>query len=39
MCELVGEVDECALGEQAGRLTLDELRAVDDALRLVLDLP
>jgi mRNA interferase MazF len=38
MCELIGAVDARALGEQAGHLTLDELRSVDDALRLVLDL-
>jgi mRNA interferase MazF len=38
MCELIGVVDARALGEQAGQLTLDELRSVDDALRLVLDL-
>ena len=30
MCELVGAVDERALGEQAGRLTLDELVQVAD---------
>jgi mRNA interferase MazF len=38
MCELIGAVDARALGEQAGQLTLDEMRSVDDALRLVLDL-
>ena len=38
MCELVGAVDARALGEPAGHLTLDEMRAVDDALELVLDL-
>jgi len=38
MCEMVGAVDERSLGEQAGHLTLDELRSVDYALRLVLDL-
>ena len=38
MCELVGPVDARALGEHVGHLTLDELRAVDDALELVLDL-
>ena len=38
MSEMVGVVDERALGEQVGHLTLDELRSVDDALRLVLDL-
>lgn len=38
MCEMIGAVDTRALGEQAGHLTLDEMRSVDDALRLVLDL-
>ena len=38
MCELVGPVDPRALGEQVGHLTLDEARAVEDALELVLDL-
>jgi len=31
-------VDARALGERVGHLTLDEIRAVDDALELVLDL-
>lgn len=38
MCEMVGAVDARALGEQIGHLTLDEMRDVDDALQLVLDL-
>jgi len=38
MCEMVGAVDARALGTQVGHLTLDDLRAVDDALLLVLDL-
>jgi mRNA-degrading endonuclease toxin of MazEF toxin-antitoxin module len=38
MCEMVGAVDARALGRQVGHLTLGELRAVDDALLLVLDL-
>jgi mRNA interferase MazF len=38
MCEMVGPVDGRALGEHVGHLTLDEVRAVDDALELVLDL-
>lgn len=38
MCEMVGAVDARALGKQVGHLTLDDLRAVDDALLLVLDL-
>jgi mRNA interferase MazF len=38
MCEMVGAVDARALGRQVGHLTLEEMRAVDDALLLVLDL-
>ena len=38
MCEMVGAVDARALGELVGHLTLDEMRAVDDSLELVLDL-
>lgn len=38
MCEMVGAVDARALREHVGHLTLDEMRAVDDALELVLDL-
>ena len=38
MCEMVGPVDARALGEHVGHLTLDEMRNVDDALELVLDL-
>ena len=38
MCEMVGAVDARALGEPAGHLTLEEIRNVDDALLLVLDL-
>ena len=38
MCEMVGAVDARALGESIGHLTLDEIRSVDDALELVLDL-
>lgn len=38
MCEMVGAVDAGGLGEHVGHLTLDEMRAVDDALELVLDL-
>lgn len=38
MCEMVGVVDARALGEAVGHLTLDEMRSVDDALALVLDL-
>jgi mRNA interferase MazF len=39
LCEMVGAVDARALGERTGHLTHDELRAVEDALLLVLDLP
>jgi mRNA interferase MazF len=38
MCEMVGAIDVSALGEHVGYLTVDEMRAVDDALGLVLDL-
>ncbi len=38
MCEMVGPVDVRALGGQVGHLTLEEMRNVDDALQLVLDL-
>jgi mRNA-degrading endonuclease toxin of MazEF toxin-antitoxin module len=35
---MVGAVDARALGKQVAHLTYDELRAVEDALLLVLDL-
>ena len=38
LCEMVGAVDARALGERIGHLTHEELRAIDDALLLVLDL-
>ena len=38
MCEMVGAVDARALGEQVAHLTPAEMRDVDDALLLVLDL-
>jgi mRNA interferase MazF len=38
MCEMVGAVDARSLGEHIGHLTHDEMRAVDDALELILDL-
>ena len=38
MCEMVGALDAGALGPQVAHLSLPELRAVDDALLLVLDL-
>jgi mRNA interferase MazF len=39
LCEMVGAVDARALAGRVGHLTRDELRAVEDALLLVLDLP
>ena len=36
MCEMVGAVDARALGDPVGHLTLDELRAVEDGLLLLL---
>jgi mRNA interferase MazF len=38
LCEMVGAVDTRSLGERVGHLAFDELRAVEDALSLVLDL-
>ncbi|MBA3365097.1 MAG: type II toxin-antitoxin system PemK/MazF family toxin [Actinobacteria bacterium] len=38
MCEMVGAIDVRALGSQIAHLTFDEIRSVDDALELVLDL-
>jgi mRNA-degrading endonuclease toxin of MazEF toxin-antitoxin module len=38
LCEMVGAGDARALGERAGHLTDDELRAVEDAVLLVLGL-
>ena len=38
LCEMIGAVDARALGERVGHLTLDELRSIEDALVLVLDL-
>jgi mRNA interferase MazF len=38
LCEMVGAVDARALGEQVAHLALDETRAVDEALLLVLGL-
>jgi len=38
LCEMVGAVDARALGKPVGHLTFAELRAVEDALELVLDL-
>jgi mRNA interferase MazF len=39
LCEMVGAVDARALGQRVGHLAHDELRDVEDALLLVLDLP
>lgn len=39
LCEMVGAVDARVLGERIGHLTRDELRGIEDALLLVLDLP
>lgn len=36
LCEMVGAVDARALGDPLGYLTHDEIRAVDEGLRLVL---
>ena len=38
MCEMVGAVDERRLGEHVAYLSLDDLREVEEAVRLVLDL-
>jgi mRNA interferase MazF len=38
LCEMVGAVDARALETQVGHLALDEMRAVDDATLMVLDL-
>jgi mRNA interferase MazF len=38
LCEMTGAVDARALGERVGHLADDELRTVEDALLLVLDL-
>lgn len=38
LCEMVGAVDVRVLGEHVGHLTYDELRGVEDAILLVLDL-
>jgi len=38
LCEMVGAVDARALGDQLAHLSIDEIRAVDEALALVLGL-
>jgi mRNA interferase MazF len=39
LCEMVGAIDARTLRKQVAHLTYEELRAVEDALLLVLDLP
>ncbi len=39
LCEMAGAVDARALGESVDHLSLEDIRAIDDALLLVLDLP
>ncbi|MGA2452642.1 MAG: type II toxin-antitoxin system PemK/MazF family toxin [Solirubrobacteraceae bacterium] len=39
LCEMVGAVDARALGDRIAHLSHEELRTVEDALLLVLDLP
>lgn len=39
LCEMIGAIDARALGERIGHLALEEMRTIDDALLLVLDLP
>jgi mRNA interferase MazF len=38
LCEMVGHIDASRLGDRVGHLSLGEIDAVDDALRLVLSL-
>lgn len=38
LCEMVGAVDARALGKRVGHLSREELRTVEDALLLVLDM-
>ena len=38
LCEMVSAVDARSLGAQVGRLGVEELRCIEDALELVLDL-
>lgn len=38
LCEMAGAVDARALGERVGHLSPEDMRAVDDALQLVLGL-
>jgi mRNA-degrading endonuclease toxin of MazEF toxin-antitoxin module len=38
LCEMVGAIDVRALGEHVGHASADEMKAVDEALQLVLGL-
>ena len=38
LCEMVGAIDARSLGERVAHLSFEEMRAVDDALQLVLEL-
>jgi mRNA interferase MazF len=38
LCEMIKAVDGRKLGKQVGHLSVDEIRSVNDALELVLDL-
>lgn len=38
LCEMIGAIDTRALSAHVGHLTYDELRGVEDAILLVLDL-
>ncbi len=39
LCEMAGAVDARLLGEHVGHVGLEDMRTIDDALLLVLDLP
>ena len=39
LCEMIAAVDARALGKRVGHLTLEEQRSLEEALRLVIDLP
>ena len=39
LCEMAGAVDSRALGERVGHLGMEDIRAIDDALLLVLAPP
>ncbi len=38
LCEMVGAIDARSLGREVTHLTIEEMRTVEDALHLVLDL-